>query len=108
MSDPIFPGYRRNDDITELLVDAVIMAIRAHPEQRLSQLMINVLGRDSWNLRDEDAITRLYGVADAPIPSIGSNKPKGFCGAIRNDVVCNEPKGHQPPHRRTSVVAEWE
>lgn len=53
-------SYKRSPEMTEKLIAAISFALRAHPEQRLGQLITNIprihmdLGDvNIWNLYDE-------------------------------------------------------
>jgi uncharacterized protein (UPF0218 family) len=59
----MFKGYTRDPQVTEELIQALATALRARPNERLGQLLINVSGEtDLWNVYDE---TFLHHLRDA-------------------------------------------
>lgn len=47
----IFPGYTRSPESTERLIAALRAALYAHPEQRLGQLLVNLVP-STWSETD--------------------------------------------------------
>lgn len=53
-------GYNRNPEITDQLISAISNALRAHPNQRLGQLLSNISHHAVlWEIYDEEWIELL-------------------------------------------------
>lgn len=63
----VFPGYGRSPQHTERLVELLGEALRANPNQRLGQLLVNLSrGADIWDVRDEHWIRSLETTLSQP------------------------------------------
>lgn len=60
---PFWQGYERSTEVTALLVSAIRAALYARPEERLGQLLTNVLGDDLFSVWDEVAARKLVEAA---------------------------------------------